>query len=310
MAGLMSDMQRREILDTIMERVKTGGQQQQAISPQFMAQSTPMMQTSAPSSAAESQAFNERNKNRALYGDRWNTNGGIGRKGLKQNEIESQKALGEYTANRQAKSWEHRADKEFELGKMQLDKPQFDYKPIHNELGQIAGYQTFKDGELYKGKELIKPDLTWAKGLKSDGFGHGADRINRETANMEPGARQAYLDHLYDNNPELLRYLSEQEQQKKQKLGQLPDIGKPFSPKNPAMRGSIDPALRELIDPKLFSNAKPVQPVQPPSNKTFGDALTDTSAIKKMGSQFLKNLDAPNRLYRELSNTKLPLWLR
>jgi hypothetical protein len=38
---------------------------------------------------AESRAFNKRIRNRALFGDRWNKNGGIGRRGLFYEAIQS-----------------------------------------------------------------------------------------------------------------------------------------------------------------------------------------------------------------------------
>ena len=40
-----------------------------------------MMSSRGPT-AQEMDVFNDRNRNRALYGDRWNTNGGIGRPGI------------------------------------------------------------------------------------------------------------------------------------------------------------------------------------------------------------------------------------
>ena len=49
------------------------------------------MMSSAPASAAESTAFNERNKNRALHGDRWNTKGGIGRRGIERERVDARR---------------------------------------------------------------------------------------------------------------------------------------------------------------------------------------------------------------------------
>lgn len=51
------------------------------------------MMSSGPSS--DSEAFNERRKNKALYGDRWNTKGGIGRQGLMREEMRSREGIQE-----------------------------------------------------------------------------------------------------------------------------------------------------------------------------------------------------------------------
>jgi len=45
--------------------------------------------TGGQPTAGESQAFNQRNLQRAQYGDRWNTKGGIGRPGLEREKISS-----------------------------------------------------------------------------------------------------------------------------------------------------------------------------------------------------------------------------
>lgn len=110
MAGLMSDMQRREIIATLMKRVKAGGQQKQSISPQFMAQSTPMMQTSAPASAADMGAFNERNKNRALYGK-------YGKGGLMREQMANRLKI----AKERASANRYGSDRSFDSSKYKAD---------------------------------------------------------------------------------------------------------------------------------------------------------------------------------------------
>jgi len=90
----------RDALFSRMREKRQRPQQQAPAQPGmgFTVRPTEFVSSSLPS-AAESAAFNERNKNRALHGDRWNTNGGIGRKGILREQMEA-KALSEIAKRR------------------------------------------------------------------------------------------------------------------------------------------------------------------------------------------------------------------
>ena len=79
----MDVLDRKMMMDSLMSRARQSLIPSQAgrgaVPVQPGAYGNPIMQTGGP---GDETAFNERNKNRALFGDRWNKNGGIGRPGL------------------------------------------------------------------------------------------------------------------------------------------------------------------------------------------------------------------------------------
>lgn len=309
----MDSLDRKRLFEGLMSNIR--GNKRRTPSPHGMAAMrggayAPMEMSQTVPTAQDRQALNERSKNRALYGKYGQ--GGLMREqmGLKERlekaglanerELQEMRNVGKtrvadirrsadidtermrqkgLTGRQEGVNALTRRQQDLQYGpegveRIKAGKEPYHYQPLTGPLGQTTGVQVYQGGKPIGGDQPA-PDLSWAKELDKGQFEHAAGIVEREISGLSPEEQRAYADEIFKRNPAFGRYMAERQPPKK-------------------------------TSPKKEKESK----VQQNRRGTLGDVLTDTSAFRTMGNQLIRNLDAPNRLFRGVMNTQMPDWLR
>ena len=174
------------------------------------------MSSGGQPSAGEMGAFNERKKNRALYGkygkgglerERLGVGAGLQREGLRSAEKVEGIRAGATTGAAKI-----RGGAVTDVAKITAGRPQFHYGERKDQMGATTGFDIFKDGQLMQPQGRRPGELDWTKTLKGDQLEQAGEVLKRKMARMKPEEIESFLDEMYRTNPALGQYVTEAEE--------------------------------------------------------------------------------------------------
>ena len=236
----LENLQRKQFMSSarrmLLDRMKGGGGYMGGATGPTIGGGAFSMSGSQPT-AGESQAFNERNKNRAMYGkygqggferEKMGMSAGLAREGFGSAEKIAKTRADSWTGaakirgetDRDVQGMRGRSAEELQAmqGKTARDvagiqqRPQFHYGERKDQMGATTGFDVFKDGELMQGKGGRPGEMNWAKGLKEDQFPQAGEVLKRKMEQMSPEEIASFQDEVFRTNPALGQYLMEAEQ--------------------------------------------------------------------------------------------------